>query len=423
MKKLFTLLALAFCLNGKAQTWVVLPDTNFANYLQSWFPGIMQGDSLDITNSLVTTTHAMVVHSYNIKNLTGIQYFTSLTYLDCDGNFLSSFPPLPTTLTHLRCSNNFFKTLPALPGNLNFLDCSSDSLTTLPMLPNSLDTLICTDNNNQLTSLPILPNSLKVLECQWNGYLTTLPTLPDSLQELVCYGNNITCFPTFPSSITGIDISLNAFGCLPNHIPAMDANTLLTPLCGVGNTNGCPVPTICNYSVNFSLSQSSTPHVWNAYPIYPSNVSSVIWYWGDGYSSDSLYPNHNYSTAGLYNICITVNDSNGCQTSYCQNDSLYRTSSIIQINVINNITGISKYSSLNTNTSIYPNPNNGSFIIEPSSATKQTMQVYDINGKMVLSQTINGKTNIDAGSLTEGVYNISLISNEGVVNKRVVIVH
>ena len=71
---------------------------------------------------------------------------------------------------------------------------------------------------------------------------------------------------------------------------------------------------------------------------------------------------------------------------------------------------------------IYPNPSNGSFVIEPSNQTKQTMQVYDVNGKLVLSQTITGKTSIDASSLNEGVYNISLISNEGVVNKRVVIV-
>ncbi|MHB8259223.1 MAG: T9SS type A sorting domain-containing protein [Bacteroidia bacterium] len=71
---------------------------------------------------------------------------------------------------------------------------------------------------------------------------------------------------------------------------------------------------------------------------------------------------------------------------------------------------------------VYPNPNNGSFVIEPSNTTKQTMQVYDVNGKLVLSQVINGKTTIDANSLNEGVYNISLISNEGVVNKRLVIV-
>ncbi len=71
---------------------------------------------------------------------------------------------------------------------------------------------------------------------------------------------------------------------------------------------------------------------------------------------------------------------------------------------------------------IYPNPNNGSFVLEPSSATKQTMQVYDVNGKLVLSQTINGTTSVDANALNEGVYNISLQSNEGVVNKRIVIV-
>jgi hypothetical protein len=50
------------------------------------------------------------------------------------------------------------------------------------------------------------------------------------------------------------------------------------------------------------------------------------------------------------------------------------------------------------------------------------MQVYDVNGKLVLSQTINGKTSIDASSLNEGVYNISLQCNEGAVNKRLVIV-
>jgi hypothetical protein len=84
-------------------------------------------------------------------------------------------------------------------------------------------------------------------------------------------------------------------------------------------------------------------------------------------------------------------------------------------------TGINKFT-LSNEVNIYPNPNNGSFVIEPNSTTKQTMQVYDVNGKLVLTQTINGKTSIDATPLNEGVYNISLQSNEGVVNKRLVIV-
>jgi len=56
------------------------------------------------------------------------------------------------------------------------------------------------------------------------------------------------------------------------------------------------------------------------------------------------------------------------------------------------------------------------------SSSKQTLQVFDVNGKLVLSQTINGKTNIDATNLAEGVYNLSLINQNGVVNKRLLIV-
>ena len=56
------------------------------------------------------------------------------------------------------------------------------------------------------------------------------------------------------------------------------------------------------------------------------------------------------------------------------------------------------------------------------SSSKQTLQLFDVNGKIVLSQTLNGKTNIDATNLAEGVYNLNLISLSGVVNKRLVIV-
>ncbi len=87
-----------------------------------------------------------------------------------------------------------------------------------------------------------------------------------------------------------------------------------------------------------------------------------------------------------------------------------------------NTTGFNTIKDKSNQVIFYPNPNNGSFVIEPSSQTKQTTQVYDVNGKLVLSQTIEGKTTIDASALNEGIYNISLISREGVLNKRVVIV-
>jgi type IX secretion system substrate protein/parallel beta helix pectate lyase-like protein len=85
-------------------------------------------------------------------------------------------------------------------------------------------------------------------------------------------------------------------------------------------------------------------------------------------------------------------------------------------------TGIIKNTN-NNELNIYPNPNNGSFVIEPQNTLYNVhCIVYDVNGKTVLSQVINGKTTIDASGLNEGVYNISIIGNEGTINKRIVIV-
>ena len=86
-----------------------------------------------------------------------------------------------------------------------------------------------------------------------------------------------------------------------------------------------------------------------------------------------------------------------------------------------NVSGIQEIISSNK-LSIYPNPNNGFFVIEPNAVAKQTVMIYDATGKIVLSQTITGKTSIDASGLNEGVYNISMNSSEGVLNKRLVIV-
>jgi hypothetical protein len=71
---------------------------------------------------------------------------------------------------------------------------------------------------------------------------------------------------------------------------------------------------------------------------------------------------------------------------------------------------------------IYPNPAQNNFTIETTNTDKQTLQVFDINGKRVLSQSILGKTVVDASNLSQGVYNVSITSNEGIINKRLVIV-
>ena len=95
--------------------------------------------------------------------------------------------------------------------------------------------------------------------------------------------------------------------------------------------------------------------------------------------------------------------------------------STIPFKVIPLLTGIQEYSFENT-TNVFPNPTAGNFIFETSSTENQQLQMFDATGKLLLTQTIqNGKAQIDASSFGQGIYNVYITSNNGITNKRVVI--
>ena len=348
-----------------------------------------------------------------------------LKTLTCDHNQLTVIPVLPDSLQSLECENNFLTNLPILPNLLTQLICLNNSLTSLPALPNLLIDLFC--DHNSLTNLPTLPNSLTTLYCQ-NNSLTTLPTLPDSLQLLWCDSNNITCFPHFPNSIINSNIYFsidpNPYTCLPNYIFAMGSDTVIYPKCAAGNTHNCPVVDSCPPYMTFILTPSGTPHIWDAYPIYSSNVDSARWDWGDNTSMSGLYPSHTYSVDSMYSICVEVYSSCGYRV-FCQNDSLYRvanSSTVITINVLHPSSSVIPITNSNQQIIIYPNPNNGNFIIETNATKKQTVQVFDLNGRLLLNQNINGLTNnIDATTLYEGIYTLAIKTTDRVINKKLVI--
>jgi len=98
------------------------------------------------------------------------------------------------------------------------------------------------------------------------------------------------------------------------------------------------------------------------------------------------------------------------------------TGACTQTTVCYSPSGISTYNTQNLIVEIYPNPAQNNFTIETTNAEKQTINIFDINGKPVLTQSINDKTTIDVSNLNSGVYNLNLISSAGVVNKRLVIV-
>lgn len=186
------------------------PDANFRSYLLSQSYG---SDGV-LTNSEIADIEYIYLLFEKIENLKGIEFFTSLTYLDCSGNYLSSLDLSNNTrLVTLYCDNNQLTSLNVsgcsslnrftcghnqlysldISGstNLKYMDCSSNPLGTLDVSKNTiLKNLYCKEN--QLTSLDVSYNAmLEYLDCSGNQ-LTTLDLSNNSeLYYLYCQQNQI----------------------------------------------------------------------------------------------------------------------------------------------------------------------------------------------------------------------------------------
>lgn len=198
-------------------------------------------------------------------------------------------------------------------------------------------------------------------------------------------------------------------------------------------TNATSSVTPCTPSVMFTLSKdSSMALTWNAYPFYPSNVTSATWNWGDGSSTTGLYPSHTYSAAGSYSICVTINVSCGSVTAtYCYVASIFRTAEsndMILVNVKQALTtGIKKQTSAENLMNIYPNPNNGEFVLELNGSTNEVKEslvsIYNLMGQHVFEKQVmsNGKQTIDVSTLTNGTYLVKVNSNGSILHKKITI--
>ena len=430
----------------KAQTWFVVPDAAFAGYLRGNIPAAMQGDSLNTSSALVTTTtHSLNLSDLGIANLNGVQYFTSLTYLNCSGNTYTSIPVLPNTLTYLDCSyNSSLTALPALPSSLQTLWCQIYSLISLPALPNSLQALYCF--NNYLTTLPTLPNSLQTLECYSNG-LTTMPAFPASLSYVDCFYNALTTLPAFDDALTYIDCHNNAITTL-NYL----GNSLSFLYC---NNNSLSVlPTLPASLTNLDCDNNSITNL----PALPNALSyldcsynqltelpalpplSQLYCENNNISCFPTLPNTialSYFNSCLHDITYFINISNNPNTCVPNIIGAMGADSVnYQVCVAGNangcaVTGIQQQvATINNEVTVYPNPASNSFQVSLTDKMEGNLNMYDVTGKLVLSQSLTPalskgeKVVIDVNGLPVGVYTINITSNLTSIgmNKKLVIV-
>ncbi|MFL3662628.1 MAG: SBBP repeat-containing protein [Flavobacteriales bacterium] len=153
-----------------------------------------------------------------------------------------------------------------------------------------------------------------------------------------------------------------------------------------------------------------------------SNLT-YLWNFGDGNTSTLQHPNHTYSTAGPFYLCLTVDDGNSCIDTYC--DSIGSNGVVFKqngftINVISPpiITGVKNVEKIISEITIYPNPTSNQLIIDSEQKINE-ISIIDITGKTLRVYTTS-LNSINVSDLPSGIYFIKLITNENTMTKKLI---
>lgn len=259
--------------------------------------------------------------------------------------------------------------------------------------------------------------SCAAIDCLWIPNGTNLPGNP-------CDDNNPnTSNDVWNTNCYCVGIPISNLDCLgiPNG-PALpgtpcddnDTNTISDQWdancnCVGFNTNPC-------YAL-FLVAQaqdSATGPIPNSIWVYTNYQQtagmSVLWDFGDGATSTALYPQHTYSTAGPYLLCLTISGPS-CLSTFCDTLEVDPNGVIINmqgggggfsVNVIGNVsTGVEQLNEQVIDLSLFPNPTTDVLNVTFGStkATKAQLEVVDLSGRSIQRQQFNVRIGSNSMSL------------------------
>ncbi len=145
------------------------------------------------------------------------------------------------------------------------------------------------------------------------------------------------------------------------------------------------------------------------------NISSYLWEFGDGNTSNSENPVHIYDESGSYTVILTVFDSSGGSIVISEPIGVTTsTGNLLAEDVFN----------------VYPIPSNGVLNIDIESRKIEEIQIRLVNsiGKLVFNSegmSSEGKNTleIETSNLPNGVYILQLLSRDGVAYKKIEILN
>jgi hypothetical protein len=351
-----------------------------------------------------------------ISDLTGIEAFTALTYLNCIGNNLTSLDfSGNTALTFLNCGyndltslnisanaaletlysqNNLLTSIDVSANNaLALLNISHNSLTSIDLSSNFnlgafycynnqltdlelsantvLETLYC--HNNQLTSLNF-PNSVDYLECQYNQLTNLDVSANAALWRLICNNNQLT----------SLDVSANTalvtLYCNHNQITSLDVSDITVMVSLLCNNNQLTSLNVKNgNNINFNAFDARNNP--NLFCIEVDNAAYSNVNWSNGKDVTAIY-------------------SNACLVTSAPE--------------IGNLAGLQ----------IFPNPAHDHFTIDFDGDIRNAeVNIFDMTGKIIYSDIASSLSQlvVNTGDFSEGIYMVQIQAEGFIATKKLVI--
>lgn len=173
----------------------------------------------------------------------------------------------------------------------------------------------------------------------------------------------------------------------------------------INDSSGCVQTDDINVTVSTSPVAAFTSNPVSDMVTFTDNSTgsptSWMWDFGDGNSSTMQNPTHTYTASGVYTVCLTATNADGCANTVCQS-----------VTVI--IDGIADFDFLST-LNIFPNPANELLMVEMKGVpnAQATLNIFDIEGRNVLQKGVglsgDVRFKVDVASLDAGTYFMEVV--------------
>tara|TARA_R110002012_G_scaffold148217_1_gene306943 strand:+ start:600 stop:1727 length:1128 start_codon:yes stop_codon:yes gene_type:complete len=354
--------------------YTAVPDPNFEDFLEANGMGDgVSGNGQVLTANIENVTELVLPFNGNITDITGVEDFISLEYLDASFNGISSvdFSHNDQLKTLIFAFNPLLELDLSMNVNLEYLNCQSNQLTSLLL------------NSENLVHIDCFENHLTVLD------LANLP----ALIELNCNENQISALDLSQNLL------LQKLSCAANDLSLLDTTNnaaLFYLLCGYNNIESLDLTQ--NPALTLLLAPFMPPL--NHLDLRNGNNENIGSF--NVFGTDSLQ-------------CIFVDDASATYL-----DDWYKDPFTTFVNNEAECDALGNHEFVAAPFKFYPNPANTYFNI--SSKVEGDYSLSSVQGKIVSSGTLNvGLSRIPVEGFLSGLYFLRISTVNGTTTEKIVV--